>query len=56
MTADYYPFDHGVLSGVANRIIDECRGAYQVTYDTMSKPPGPIEWDEYPYLWTRLGP
>ena len=45
MTADYYPFDHGFLGRVANRIINEVRGINRVTYDITSKPPGTIEWE-----------
>jgi GMP synthase (glutamine-hydrolysing) len=45
MTADYYPYDHGFLSRVANRIINEVRGINRVTYDITSKPPGTIEWE-----------
>ncbi len=43
MTADYYPFDHAFLGGVANRIINEVWGINRVTYDITSKPPGTIE-------------
>ncbi len=45
MTADYYGFDHGFLSGVAGRIINEVRGINRVVYDITSKPPGTIEWE-----------
>jgi GMP synthase (glutamine-hydrolysing) len=45
MTADYYPFDHGFLGHVANRIINEVRGVNRVCYDITSKPPGTIEWE-----------
>jgi GMP synthase (glutamine-hydrolysing) len=45
MTADYYPFDHGFLGRVANRIVNEVRGINRVTYDITSKPPGTIEWE-----------
>ncbi|MGE5540379.1 MAG: glutamine-hydrolyzing GMP synthase [Gemmatimonas sp.] len=45
MTADYYPFDHGFLGRVANRIINEVRGVNRVCYDVTSKPPGTIEWE-----------
>ncbi|MGF1503394.1 MAG: glutamine-hydrolyzing GMP synthase [Paracoccaceae bacterium] len=45
MTADYFPFDHGFLGRVANRIINEVRGINRVTYDVTSKPPGTIEWE-----------
>ena len=45
MTADSYPFDHGFLSRVATRIINEVRGINRVCYDVTSKPPGTIEWE-----------
>ncbi|MBF0561609.1 MAG: glutamine-hydrolyzing GMP synthase [Alphaproteobacteria bacterium] len=45
MTADYYPFDHGFLGRVANRIINEVKGINRVVYDITSKPPGTIEWE-----------
>ncbi|RMD87359.1 MAG: glutamine-hydrolyzing GMP synthase, partial [Alphaproteobacteria bacterium] len=45
MTADSYPFDHGFLSHVATRIINEVRGINRVVYDVTSKPPGTIEWE-----------
>jgi GMP synthase (glutamine-hydrolysing) len=45
MTADYYPFDHGFLSRVSTRIINEVRGIGRVVYDVTSKPPGTIEWE-----------
>jgi GMP synthase (glutamine-hydrolysing) len=45
MTADYYPFDHAFLAGVATRIINEVRGVNRVVYDITSKPPGTIEWE-----------
>jgi GMP synthase (glutamine-hydrolysing) len=45
MTADSYPFDHGFLSRVATRIINEVRGINRVVYDVTSKPPGTIEWE-----------
>ena len=45
MTADSYPFDHGFLSRVAGRIINEVRGVNRVVYDVTSKPPGTIEWE-----------
>ncbi len=45
MTADSYPFEHGFLSQVATRIINEVRGINRVVYDVTSKPPGTIEWE-----------
>jgi GMP synthase (glutamine-hydrolysing) len=45
MTADSFPFEHGFLSAVATRIINEVRGINRVVYDVTSKPPGTIEWE-----------
>jgi GMP synthase (glutamine-hydrolysing) len=45
MTADFYPFDMGVLGRAATRIINEVRGINRVVYDVTSKPPGTIEWE-----------
>lgn len=45
MTADYYPFDHAILSKTAGRIINEVRGINRIVYDITSKPPGTIEWE-----------
>ncbi len=45
MTADFYPFDFGVLGRAATRIINEVRGINRVVYDVTSKPPGTIEWE-----------
>jgi GMP synthase (glutamine-hydrolysing) len=45
MTADSYPFEHGFLSRVATRIVNEVRGINRVVYDVTSKPPGTIEWE-----------
>jgi GMP synthase (glutamine-hydrolysing) len=45
MTADYFPFEHGVLGRTATRIINEVKGINRVVYDVTSKPPGTIEWE-----------
>jgi GMP synthase (glutamine-hydrolysing) len=45
MTADFYPFDFGVLGRAATRIINEVKGINRVVYDVTSKPPGTIEWE-----------
>ncbi len=45
MTADFYPFDMGLLGRMATRIINEVKGINRVTYDITSKPPGTIEWE-----------
>ncbi len=45
MTADSFAFDHGFLSRVAGRIVNEVRGINRVVYDITSKPPGTIEWE-----------
>ena len=45
MTADSYPFEHGFISGVATRIINEVRGINRVVHDITTKPPGTIEWE-----------
>ncbi|MEO1793841.1 MAG: GMP synthase (glutamine-hydrolyzing), partial [Pseudomonadota bacterium] len=45
MTADYFPFQHDVLSRMATRIINEVDGINRVVYDVTSKPPGTIEWE-----------
>ena len=45
MTADFFPFDMGVLGRVATRIINEVPGINRVVYDVTSKPPGTIEWE-----------
>ncbi len=45
MTADFFPFDMGVLGRAATRIINEVKGINRVVYDVTSKPPGTIEWE-----------
>ena len=45
MTASSYPIPHGVLNGIATRIINECDGIARVLYDVTSKPPATIEWE-----------
>ncbi len=40
MTADFFPFDMGILGRAATRIINEVNGINRVVYDVMSKPPG----------------
>jgi GMP synthase (glutamine-hydrolysing) len=45
MTADFFPFDMGILGRAATRIINEVRGINRVVYDVTSKPPGTIEWE-----------
>ncbi len=45
MTADSFPFEHGFLSRVATRIVNEVPGINRVVYDLTSKPPGTIEWE-----------
>jgi GMP synthase (glutamine-hydrolysing) len=45
MTADWYPFPHGVLARISTRIINEVSGVNRVTYDVSSKPPATIEWE-----------
>jgi len=45
MTADWYPFEHDFLSGVANKIINRVRRVNRVVYDISSKPPSTIEWE-----------
>ncbi len=45
MTADFFPFDMGILGRAATRIINEVKGINRVVYDVTSKPPGTIEWE-----------
>ena len=45
MTADWFPFPHGVLARISTRIINEVQGVNRVTYDVSSKPPATIEWE-----------
>jgi GMP synthase (glutamine-hydrolysing) len=45
MTAQWAELPHGLLSKVANRIINEVRGINRVVYDISSKPPATIEWE-----------
>ncbi len=45
MTAESFAFDHGFLTRVAGRIVNEVRGINRVVYDVTSKPPGTIEWE-----------
>jgi GMP synthase (glutamine-hydrolysing) len=45
MTAHWAELPHGLLSKVANRIINEVRGINRVVYDVSGKPPATIEWE-----------
>jgi GMP synthase (glutamine-hydrolysing) len=45
MTAQWAELPHGLLSRVANRIINEVRGINRVVYDISGKPPATIEWE-----------
>lgn len=45
MTADWVHLPHDLLATIANRIINEVKGANRVVYDISSKPPSTIEWE-----------
>jgi GMP synthase (glutamine-hydrolysing) len=44
MTADFFPFDMGILGRAAARFINEAKGVNRVVHDVTSTPPGTIEW------------
>lgn len=45
MTADWTRIDPDVLGRIANRIVNEVRGANRVLFDVTQKPPGTIEYE-----------
>jgi GMP synthase (glutamine-hydrolysing) len=45
MTANWFHADHGLLSRISNRIVNEVDGVNRVAYDITTKPPGTIEWE-----------
>ena len=45
MTADWYPFEPGLLQRMSARIVNEVAGVNRVAYDVSSKPPSTIEWE-----------
>ncbi len=45
MTADWFNFDHDLLSRISNKIIQNVKGVNRVVYDISTKPPSTIEWE-----------
>ena len=45
MTAQVADLDHGLLTRLATRIVNEVSGVSRVVYDITPKPPGTIEWE-----------